>query len=320
MPRPSGTSASPASTIRCGGCVRERSCRRATISAARLARHHAGDRLQQRGLAGAVGAEDDEISPLPARRRAAPMHVASQRLRGGRRRTLSALWHLKHRASSRDRRGSPPDPTAPRSGVPSAIFAPLFITTQRSHRVRIASITCSTMMMVRPSSRRLRISAMPILQLGRVEAGQPFVEQQHARIGGERARQLDPLLVDVGQRTHRHARSACARPTRSSCALGMLARLARPTAAGGRTRRRPSRSRSRSSDGSMRTSWKVRATPARAMSRAGLPEIGARRGRCRPTSGFSAPEIRFSIVVLPEPFGPIRPSTSCSRTSKLTRR
>ena len=31
--------------------------------------------------------------------------------------------------------------------------------------------------------------------------------------------------------------------------------------------------------------------------------------------GFSAPEIRLSIVVLPEPFGPIRPSTSFSCTS-----
>ena len=31
-----------------------------------------------------------------------------------------------------------------------------------------------------------------------------------------------------------------------------------------------------------------------------------------PEVGRSAPEIRFIIVVLPEPFGPIRPSTSFS--------
>ena len=39
----------------------------------------------------------------------------------------------------------------------------------------------------------------PDLQFGRVEAGKPFVEQQQVRMGGERARKLDPLLVDIGE-------------------------------------------------------------------------------------------------------------------------
>ena len=32
-----------------------------------------------------------------------------------------------------------------------------------------------------------------------VETGKPFIEQQHARTGGERARQLDALLLDIGE-------------------------------------------------------------------------------------------------------------------------
>ena len=37
------------------------------------------------------------------------------------------------------------------------------------------------------------------LQLGGIEAGEPLVEQQQLRMAGERARKLEPLLVDVGQ-------------------------------------------------------------------------------------------------------------------------
>ena len=37
------------------------------------------------------------------------------------------------------------------------------------------------------------------LQFGRIETGEPFVEQQQLRPGRQRARQLDPLLIDVGQ-------------------------------------------------------------------------------------------------------------------------
>src|SRR5262245_30460235 len=37
--------------------------------------------------------------------------------------------------------------------------------------------------------------------------------------------------------------------------------------------------------------------------------------RIAPELGFSAPEIMFSMVVLPEPFGPISPSTSFSARS-----
>jgi hypothetical protein len=75
---------------------------------------------------------------------------------------------------------------------------------------------------------------------------------------------------------------------------------------------------SASSEGSTRTSWKVRDTPCRAMACAGRPEMRRPSSRISPDVGGSAPEIRFSIVVLPEPFGPIRPSSSPCFTSKET--
>ena len=68
-----------------------------------------------------------------------------------------------------------------------------------------------------------------------------------------------------------------------------------------------------SSTGSMRTSWNVRATPSRAMRCAGSAGISASSKRDLPASGRSAPEIRLSTVVLPEPFGPIRPKISPRR-------
>src|SRR4051812_32242473 len=50
--------------------------------------------------------------------------------------------------------------------------------------------------------------------------------------------------------------------------------------------------------------------PRAAMSLAGAAEMSLPSSRIAPAVGFRAPEIMFSIVVLPEPFGPISPSTS----------
>ena len=38
------------------------------------------------------------------------------------------------------------------------------------------------------------------LELGRIEPGQPFVEQQYLGVGRQRAGEFDPLLIDIGQR------------------------------------------------------------------------------------------------------------------------
>ena len=63
------------------------------------------------------------------------------------------------------------------------------------------------MMMVRPSCAELFDQRYAGFQLGRVQSREPFVEQQHLRIGGERPSQLDPFLVDIGQRGYRRIRA-----------------------------------------------------------------------------------------------------------------
>src|SRR3954464_8942587 len=50
--------------------------------------------------------------------------------------------------------------------------------------------------------------------------------------------------------------------------------------------------------------------PEAAISLADAAEMSLPLSRIAPAVGFRAPEIMFSIVVLPEPFGPISPSTS----------
>src|SRR5581483_7739656 len=58
--------------------------------------------------------------------------------------------------------------------------------------------------------------------------------------------------------------------------------------------------------------------PACATRYAGSPPISALRKRTEPALGLSAPAIRLKVVLLPEPFGPIRPRISPSATSKET--
>ncbi len=97
------------------------------------------------------------------------------------------------------------------------------------------------MMMVRPWRLQMSsISSMPIFSSLGIEAGQPFVEQQHARIGRERARQFDALLVDIGHRGDRHMLAATQADQRQQFVRERRA-PARPTAADGRTPRPRSR-------------------------------------------------------------------------------
>src|SRR6266849_4495639 len=58
--------------------------------------------------------------------------------------------------------------------------------------------------------------------------------------------------------------------------------------------------------------------PACATRYAGSPAISAPRKRTDPALGRSAPAMRLKRVLLPEPFGPMRPRNSPSATSKET--
>jgi hypothetical protein len=59
--------------------------------------------------------------------------------------------------------------------------------------------------------------------------------------------------------------------------------------------------------------------PRRQISCAGSPAISQSAKRTEPSLGRNVPEIKLKIVLLPDPFGPMRPRISPSTTSKLTR-
>src|SRR5205085_7772998 len=64
--------------------------------------------------------------------------------------------------------------------------------------------------------------------------------------------------------------------------------------------------------------WKVRAMPRRHTSCPVRPAISPPAKRIEPALGGKVPAIRLKIVVLPEPFGPIRPRISPGLTAKDT--
>ena len=73
------------------------------------------------------------------------------------------------------------------------MLRPLFMTTQRSQSERIASMTCSTSRIVRPSSLQRADQFDADQQFRRVQPREPFIEQQQPRLQRQRARQLQPL-------------------------------------------------------------------------------------------------------------------------------
>src|SRR5712691_11414606 len=64
--------------------------------------------------------------------------------------------------------------------------------------------------------------------------------------------------------------------------------------------------------------WNVRAIPRWQTASGARPPISAPSKRMLPAVGVSAPEMQLKAVVLPEPFGPMRPRISPFLTSKDT--
>ena len=68
----------------------------------------------------------------------------------------------------------------------------------------------------------------------------------------------------------------------------------------------------------MRTVWKVRIKPVRAIRCAGRPVMSAPASMTLPSSSFWKPEMQSIAVLLPEPLGPISPVTLPRSTSNET--
>ena len=67
-----------------------------------------------------------------------------------------------------------------------------------------------------------------------------------------------------------------------------------------------------------RGTWKLRAMPLRVRWYAGRREISLPSNSIEPPSWRSDPEMQLMSVVLPEPFGPIRPKRSPGAMARLT--
>ncbi len=68
----------------------------------------------------------------------------------------------------------------------------------------------------------------------------------------------------------------------------------------------------------MRTIWKERLTPASAISRGERPDSVVSPAAIVPVASFTWPVMALMSVVLPEPFGPMRPTTSPAATESET--
>ena len=212
----------------------------------------------------------------------------------------------------RDRRGPLPASASTAAGGPSAILRPAFITTQRSQSERIASITCSTRMMVMPSlAQRADQRRCPAASSVGLRPASHSSSSSSSRFERQRAGQLEPLLVDIGELRPAASSRVPASPTRSSSASASARAAAPQAAARGRRRGRPATFSRHVSDceHAHELEGARDAEPGDAM-RGPAGDGRGRWKRIAPASGRSAPEIRLSTVVLPEPFGPIRPTIS----------
>ena len=213
--RPSGTSATPAldDQVRRAGAA-EVLALEADGAGARA--QEARDGVQERGLAGAVGAEQRHDLAGPDRERHAGQDpdVAV----GG-----VEVADLKHASGSparcRDRRRSTAGSAATASGGPSAIFSPALSTMMRRESSMSAHTMCSTIRTVSPSATQPPDERHRRRRLGRIEAGHELVEQQQL---GARWPARAP------------APAACGRSA-SACAAGTSARPSSPTSASSRS-------------------------------------------------------------------------------------
>ena len=157
------------------------------------------------------------------------------------------------------------------------------------------------------------------VDLDRVHPSGGLIEQQQRRAGRERAREFEPLLIAVGQAPCRLVAAFI-----EVEALEQRQRLLaqRPLGAGrhdveefcGRVDRRHSAPRAHCRRPSIRRTGAGSGSCGRgrrATIRCGLnAAIGSPRKRIAPRVGRMRPEIRLIVVVLPEPFGPMRPTSS----------
>ncbi len=243
----------------------------------------------------------------------------------------------------RDRLRAPPGRAGPSSGGPAAICAPSSMAITQSESCITRSSLCSISRIVWPCRLELADDALHLRRLGLVHAGGRLVEQQQARPQRQRARDLDPAAVGVGQRIRGLvdprqqpvAEQRAGSPPPRAFSAASSAR----TGGGAKHRRRqlPQRAehrqpRARHAEPAVRAHQHVVAhaevgehppvleRPRHARARRGAPALqpvtSAPANCTRPASGRSWPVSRLNSVVLPAPLGPMTDSNSPPRSSK----
>ncbi len=184
---------------------------------------------------------------------------------------------------------------------PACSILPLFITTTRSASASASSCPCVTWTNGMPSLRLqpLQFDAHAHAQ-ERVERRQRLVEQQHARLGDERARQRDALLLAAGKlrrhalgvRRHRDEFEELHRPLAPRLLLDAAhLQRERDIVDAGEVRKQ-------------RVALKHHRRAA--LGRRQVGDVGRRRSECRPRRRSRGRRSCASVEVLPQPEGPSR--------------
>ena len=192
---------------------------------------------------------------------------------------------------------------------PSAILRPATSTARRCEKSITARMMCSIMITVTPCPFSRISSAMISSTSAWLKARHRLVGDQQLGLGGHGARELELAHLDLRQ-VARQAVAPC-RPARPGPAARGSARRSprRPRCAGRRARSRHRGSGMRRFSASDRLpngrgSWKLRARPSRVRWCADSPSSAAPAKRTLPCSLRRVPQMQFTRVDLPEPFGP----------------
>ena len=280
-------------------------------------RHDAHDRVQRRRLAGAVRADQaDDLALVDAQaaRRARRRRCRSAPRRRRARAPASGIVGRGRRSRPgrrprrRGSRGSPPARPRRACGPGRA---------RGSSRRRPSRAPCCGRSGGRRSRARRAASARP----PRTRAPRPPAGPPPARPS---ARTTAPSPARARRRAAARPRARAPLPASPRRAPGSSSSSSR--SARRRASREPAPTPSAATSTFSRTDrlpndrlcWNVRASPARARRGALQPVISRPSSSTVPSSGRSNPVSTFTSVDLPAPFGPIRPTTSCWRTSSVT--
>ena len=174
--------------------------------------------------------------------------------------------------------------------------------------------------MARPSSAWMRRTSSH--RRGRLERGEArhrLVEQQQARAGGQRAGDLEPLLVGQGEGRRRHVAPCRASPVNSSSSSARA--RARPIAVGALQRAADHVLEHRHAPEGPHDLPGARDAEAADPLGPRAGDVGAVEARSGPRRGGVQPLMQLKSVVLPAPLGPMRPDDlAAARWSSETSR